>query len=339
MSPLPQMKITAGLGSIDDYIPYIEAGVDECFIGYVPDIWQKTWGAHIPLNRREVMYYNVQIGSDSELEILKDMIDAFGVPVRIAFNALYYRPDQYTEILNIIRHCLSMGYTSYIIADPGLLFHLDHANLTSQIDLAISGEFAEINSEVLKMLTDHHISRLIFHRKMDLQDQTNCIKAFKEQYPDRALPVFEAFMLNECCRFHGAFCQSLHCDELTHICHLPFSLPGMRRKDEKLNDHSLNSITLPADDFNLVGSTGCGLCALPYLQRNSTSYLKVVGRGNYAEDMIRDIRALRTALNLLKTHPDPRAYISAMKKALFPNGCSGCCYYTLPEDALPSSTV
>ena len=30
------MKITAGLGSVDDYIRYVKAGADELFCGYVP---------------------------------------------------------------------------------------------------------------------------------------------------------------------------------------------------------------------------------------------------------------------------------------------------------------
>lgn len=323
MSQKTQLKITAGLGSIDDYIPYVKAGADECFIGYVPEAWQQAFGGHIPLNRREVMYYNVQIGSASELEILKEMIDVYGVPVRIAFNALYYRPEQYPVILQIIQECMALGFSSFIIADPGLLIFLDEAGLTSRIDLAVSGEFAEINHEVIKMLTDHHISRLIFHRKMDLQTQAYCIEAFKKQYPDCPLPVFEAFVLNECCKFHGAFCQSLHCDELAHICHLPYRLEGSDAESAPKTDAD----TLL--DFNLVGATGCGLCALPALAKNGVTWLKVVGRGNYAEDMVRDIKALRQALEILDQYPDPDDYISAMKTRHFPDGCSGNCYYDL----------
>lgn len=38
------MKIVAGLGSIDEYIPYVEAGADEFFCGYVPYSWTKKYG-------------------------------------------------------------------------------------------------------------------------------------------------------------------------------------------------------------------------------------------------------------------------------------------------------
>lgn len=33
------MKITAGLGSVDDYVRYVKAGADELFCGYVPFSW------------------------------------------------------------------------------------------------------------------------------------------------------------------------------------------------------------------------------------------------------------------------------------------------------------
>ena len=52
------MKITAGLGSVDDYLPYVEAGADEFFCGYVPYEWMQNGGLTYPLNRREVLYYN-----------------------------------------------------------------------------------------------------------------------------------------------------------------------------------------------------------------------------------------------------------------------------------------
>lgn len=64
------MKITSGLGSIDDYPRYVRAGADELFCGYVPFSWSEKYGTVLPLNRREVLNYNVQIGSFSELEIL-----------------------------------------------------------------------------------------------------------------------------------------------------------------------------------------------------------------------------------------------------------------------------
>ena len=94
-----RMKIVAGLGSVDEYIPYVQEGADELFCGYVPYNWIKKYGTVLPLNRREVLAYNVQLGSFSELEILSAMIRKYRKPVHIAMNSLYYIPEQYC------RHC------------------------------------------------------------------------------------------------------------------------------------------------------------------------------------------------------------------------------------------
>ena len=90
------MKIVSGLGSLDEYIPFAEAGADEIFCGYVPFTWSKKYGTMQPLNRREVMNYNVQIGAFEELKILKKMVDCYGVPVKLALNSLYYTGERRT---------------------------------------------------------------------------------------------------------------------------------------------------------------------------------------------------------------------------------------------------
>ena len=112
------MKITAGLGSIDEYERFVRAGADEFFCGYVPFFWAEKYGTVMPLNRREVLCYNVQLGAYSELEILSRMVEKYKKPVHLTFNSLYYLPEQYPEIASIIERCMKLGFQSYIIADP-----------------------------------------------------------------------------------------------------------------------------------------------------------------------------------------------------------------------------
>ena len=92
------MKITAGLSSIDDYERLVKAGADEVFCGFVPYEWNKEYGSLFPLNRREVLYYNIQISSYVDMKILKKMVERYKVPVSIAFNSLYYLEEQYPFI-------------------------------------------------------------------------------------------------------------------------------------------------------------------------------------------------------------------------------------------------
>ena len=95
------MKITAGLGSIDEYIRFAEAGADEFFSGYVPYSWAEKYGTVMPLNRREVFCYNVQLGAYSELEILSTMIKKYGKPVHLTRTNVFLGLTQWIEFVII----------------------------------------------------------------------------------------------------------------------------------------------------------------------------------------------------------------------------------------------
>jgi hypothetical protein len=237
------MKIVAGLGSIDEYETFVKAGADEFFCGYVPFSWAEKYGVIHPLNRREVLFYNVQIGSMSELQILKKMVDYYGKPVELTFNSIYYTGEQYPVIAEIITQCMAAGFENFIIADPALMLYLRQQKINCGIHL--SGETAEVNRGMLEQMLPFGIRRVIFHRKNSLEDMQSCIKFVNDKkinykcdikenieekymFPDE----YEAFILNELCHFSGAFCNSLHCDELTHLCRVPYELGNLHKKEE-----------------------------------------------------------------------------------------------------------
>ena len=324
------MKIVAGLGSIDEYETFVKAGADEFFCGYVPFSWAEKYGVIHPLNRREVLFYNVQIGSMSELQILKKMVDYYGKPVELTFNSIYYTGEQYPVIAEIITQCMAAGFENFIIADPALMLYLRQQKINCGIHL--SGETAEVNRGMLEQMLPFGIRRVIFHRKNSLEYMQSCIK--EADFPHE----YEAFILNELCHFSGAFCNSLHCDELTHLCRVPYELGNLHKKEE--TDAAQKDVAetdriqgkegkgLPLDeDGYLTGSTGCGLCALYRMKQVGITHLKLVGRGNYTDFMEKDIRQLRKALDILEKSDNELQYQRKMKASLFPDGCSQNCYY------------
>lgn len=324
------MKIVAGLGSIDEYETFVKAGADEFFCGYVPFSWAEKYGVIHPLNRREVLFYNVQIGSMSELQILKKMVDYYGKPVELTFNSIYYTGEQYPVIAEIITQCMAAGFENFIIADPALMLYLRQQKINCGIHL--SGETAEVNRGMLEQMLPFGIRRVIFHRKNSLEDMQSCIK--EADFPHE----YEAFILNELCHFSGVFCNSLHCDELTHLCRVPYELGNLHKKEE--TDAAQKDVAetdriqgkegkgLPLDeDGYLTGSTGCGLCALYRMKQVGITHLKLVGRGNYTDFMEKDIRQLRKVLDILENSDSEAQYQKKMKASLFPDGCSQNCYY------------
>ena len=197
------MKIVAGLGSADEYIRYCEAGADEFFCGYVPYEWTKKYGTMTALNRREVLCCNVQIGGQEELEILSSMINVYQKPVHLTFNSLYYLPEQYPLIAQIISDCIEMGFRSYIIADPALILHLREQGINCEIHM--SGELGEINSGVVGVFYKMNLKRIIFHRKNSAADMRAVIEAVeRNQHSKERQMEYEAFVLNELCQFSGS---------------------------------------------------------------------------------------------------------------------------------------
>lgn len=339
------MKITSGLGSIDDYPRYVRAGADELFCGYVPFSWSEKYGTVLPLNRREVLNYNVQIGSFSELEILANMVQKYQKPVHLAFNSLYYRPEQYEEIAQIIQQCRSIGFDSYILADPALLVYLRKEKIDCEVHL--SGDLGTVNSAMTEVFAKEYPKRIIFQRKNTISEMRAVIRHITAQkeaarkewtYPTE----FEAFALNELCQFSGAFCNSQHCDEMGYLCRVPYWKKPMSLSESKLEKQEKNrpgeNISISewdsaselmnpvSEDGYLCGATGCGLCTLKQLSDAGITHLKLVGRGNYTDFMERDIRNLRRTLEILEDSSTEEEYIRAMKAELFPNGCSHMCY-------------
>lgn len=338
------MKITSGLGSIDDYPRYVRAGADELFCGYVPFSWSEKYGTVLPLNRREVLNYNVQIGSFSELEILANMVQKYQKPVHLAFNSLYYRQEQYEEITQIIQQCRSIGFDSYILADPALLVYLRKEKIDCEVHL--SGDLGTVNSAMTEVFAKEYPKRIIFQRKNTISEMRAVIRHITAQkeaarkewtYPTE----FEAFALNELCQFSGAFCNSLHCDEMGYLCRVPYWKKPMSFSESKLEKQEKNrpgeNISISewdsaselmnpvSEDGYLCGATGCGLCTLKQLSDAGITHLKLVGRGNYTDFMERDIRNLRRTLEILEDSSTEEEYFRAMKAELFPNGCSHMC--------------
>lgn len=331
------MKLTVGLGSVDEYIRFSEAGADEFFCGYVPYSWTQKYDTMMPLNRREVLCSNVQLGAFSELEILASMIRDYQRPVHLTFNSLFYLPEQYPEIAKIMKACMCLGFQSYIIADPALILYLREHNIDCEIHL--SGETGEVNSRMVDFFQQFSLKRVIFHRKSSFDDMKTVINAEKSYGGLRAETEFEAFILNEMCQFTGAFCNSLHCDELGHLCRIPYWLKPLKESCTGSSFRQLrpsvpaasSQTDVPNDsdlpEGYLCGATGCGLCALYRLREIGITHLKLVGRGNYTDFMEQDIRMLRQALAILETSASEKDFQLNMREQLFPQGCSSHCYY------------
>ena len=236
---------------------------------------------------------------------------------------------------------------NFCYADPALILYLRQQKIGCRISL--SGEVGEINSAMTGLFEQMEISRIIFPRKMRPKDMAVVAQACAKRSPGLENMKYEAFALNELCQFSGAFCNSLHCDEMGYLCRVPYrvGVGKSQRKDSILIDHqewdgtaSSREYTSearqcggtwdsPESDFDapILGESGCGLCALYDLGQAGITHLKIVGRGNHPDRMVEDIRAMKRALEILDASKDRETYQKRMKQELFLSGCSKNCYY------------
>lgn len=301
---MQRMKITVGIGNIEHYEAMVKSGADECFMGYVPIDWLEKYANFTPLNRREVLMQNIQPGTMDEMRRLAEMVRANGVPVALTFNSPVYHPAQYDVLLSMLDALGEIGFRDVIVADPALLLRLKSANYSGRIHL--SGEAGAFNLESMRFFERMNIARWIFPRKFPLSDMAECIQAM----PDYE---YEAFALNELCHYSGAFCMSLHCDEMCHACLIPYFPVG-----EACENAPQMQEDYPSDGF---GAGGCALCALKKMRDAGITHLKIVGRGAHIDWMQRDVRILHKACEMLASGCEDL-------QALLPEGrCSGKCYY------------
>ncbi|WP_294404125.1 U32 family peptidase [uncultured Clostridium sp.] len=329
------MKIVAGLSYIEDYIRLVKAGADEVFAGYVPYEWTAEYGNLFPLNRRECIYFNSQIRSLSDMKILKKMSDVYHVPVSITFNNLYYTEVQYKLIGKIIKELIDTGFEKFIISDIGLMIYLKQNNINCSIHL--SGECAETNHCSIDFFNKFNIKRYIFNRKNSIEDIASCISYSEKNCQSAGKETeFEAFVLNERCHYTGAFCSSFHCDEMIHLCEMPFNMGKVDgdsyhfpKTDSKIEAYYESCEKVQKSDNNkyMLGATGCGLCSLKRLELAGVTHLKVVGRGNSIDNIESDVQYLKKAIGMLNETDSPEEYQSIIKNEIFNGKCSGHCYF------------
>lgn len=295
------MKITAGLGRLEDYRRLVNAGADELFAGFVPLEWLEKYGNDVPLNRREALLQDIQLDCFEDMRILAQMQADAGVPLALTFNSPFYSASVYPMLADILADLQTIGYNGFIIGDTGLLVYLRRLGFSGQIHL--SGEAGVYSPDAVRFFAELGVSRIIFPRKISPKRMADCIHAAPKL-------EYEAFFLNEKCHYSGAYCSGLHCDFFEPICRAPYVCMG--------SDCALQT---REGDAALLGASGCGFCRLQDLASAGVHVLKVVGRGGHIDWIERDVRTLRAVLDRGDFRPE------YLRESLFQGKCSQNCYY------------
>lgn len=321
------MKVLAPLSRIENYEPLTEAGADEFFAGFISYEWVKKYHAVFPINRREYIFGDFNLVSLNTMKVLRKKVDKYGANIKITFNGHYYLPEQLEMVAETIKMLMDIGYDTFIISDLALLIYLREKGINCIVHL--SGEMQILNEFTIRLINQFDITRVIFPRLATLHDMENAINGSGLKYKE-----YEAFIMNSFCPMDGGLCNAIHCEDIPKLCwvkaHCKTFDENSKAFTKERGSMPKHAHSMQLIDSNLKGAgrEGCGLCAVKSLEDIGITNLKIVGRGENLEGLIRDVKTVKEVVNLSKTISHNELFVETVINKFYNGDCLGrLCYY------------
>lgn len=286
------MHIVAGLPGIveDEYVlALLEAGVDEFFVGYVPDYWYGEFGFEFSPNRR--YFQGAQVTQLPALRRISRLVRGAGARLSVTFNEHFVTRRAMALGERLLQEAADAGATAIIVADPSVIPHV--AERFPGLEIHVSGDAGLYNAAACELAFSLGASRVILPRELGFTAMAAILDRCRGKERQ-----FEAFVMGEPCVHDGARCFTEHgydfgCDFCNY-----HRVKMVRERDEKM-EIPLEPPQAPLldDENNREAWTlgKCGLCAIPHLKRAGITHLKLPGRASSATRAAALLRTMLTA--------------------------------------------
>jgi U32 family peptidase len=296
----------------------LAAGADELYGGYIPAVWQERYGLAASANQRT--FAAAQIASFDQLCAIVERVRRKGGRFALTLNAPFYSAEQQSLLVELVERAVPAGIHGVILADLGLLRTLRRAHPQLQYHASTLAHL--MNSAAVSLYLRQGIDRVIFPRHLSLGE----MEATVRQLPQTP---FDAFMLIGKCPNTEGLCTFQHSSpERVWPCEIPYDIAPLHQPASA----ALQEAMRRQRSWSLTDRRhGCGLCAIPRLQRMGISALKLVGRGAPAAQKVRNIELVRRFLALAQREDDAQSFYRAARqqhRQHFAAPCStNVCYY------------
>ncbi len=352
------MKIITGISNshtAEEIAAYARAGVDEFFVGYVPEEWSQVYGYEISCNRRE--HSNCQYHTKSELENVAKLIHENGRKLFLTLNAHEYSYTQFKLLYKILSSIESLPIDGFIISNLALMLELRKLGIDKPFNISIGAASNSIESIEFYRNNVSNINRFILPRKFTLNE----IKKIAVFANENSVAL-EAFILGDPCHFSDEYCFTWHGAANESLCNSPmykhkelspiildhnwknsiYKEPVdtflqkhykiIENAERKKNEYNSKRAKKPIgaqemSRMNILSRMNkCGICAIPRFQEFGISSIKLPLRGYYFQTNLEVIALVKTIIN------SPNATPAFCQKMLAsPSFCSGDnCYYDYP---------
>ncbi len=212
------MNIITGISGINDtekIKSLAEAGLDEFFIGYVPEKWSDRFGYEVSCNRRQ--YSTFQYKNVDQLASMVDLIHSLGKKIFLTFNAHEYNSEQIKIVHSIIKEVSHIPFDTYIVGNLGLMIYLRDKGVETPFNISIGGACNNYESIEFYIENIPNIERVILPRKLTIKEIEDIALKAKANHIK-----LEAFGMAFICIFNDEYCFSWH-DSTNHsFCTSPF---------------------------------------------------------------------------------------------------------------------
>lgn len=208
------MKIITGLSRAitdEEIKAYVDAGIDEFFVGYVPAEWSNKFGYEVSCNRRE--YARSHYLELDKLEKAVNHIHNNKKKVILAVNAHEYNNTQLKLLVSIIKSIEYLNFDAFIISNIGLMLTLREMGISTPINLSIGG--GANNFEAIKFYKNSisNIGRIVLPRLLTMKEIEIIAGKAKEENI-----LLEAFGMAEPCTFNDEYCFNWHGARVPSMC-------------------------------------------------------------------------------------------------------------------------
>lgn len=353
------MKIIAGISNAqteEELKAYIDAGVDEFFVGYVPKEWSDVYGWEVSCNRREHSGYHY-FTRESLAEVVQ-ILHKYDKKVFLTLNAHEYNQKQLDLLLKIINDIDDIPLDAFIISNLALMLTLRKKGIDKTINISIGSGCNTFESILFYHENIPNIGRFILPRKVTMKE----IEDISVKSREEGIKL-EAFGMSDPCHFNDEYCFTWHGSMQPSLCQSPmyehkkispivtganwkqemskFTLHEYYKKktvvENKIKElktsynhkhpHYTTEKKDTLDNIVLLNRLGkCGVCAFEKFKDFGIDAVKLPLRGHHMEGNLALIKLTRQVIDKKNATPD---YCRALLKA--PLFCSGMnCYYNYP---------
>jgi putative protease len=308
ISPVDNLKEAKGL---------LEAGADELYGGYVPESWSR-YRLLASLNQRT--FPTAQIPNRDEVAETIKLAHDFKKSFALTLNAPFYTDEQLPLLVDYVGDMLQLGIDSVILADTGLLRVLKRHFPALEFHASTLAHLSNAGS--VKFMAGQGVQRVVLPRHLTVTDMATIVDKVPEV-------KFDAFLLVGKCPNTEGLCTFHHSSpDKIWPCEISYQMSSLR---EEGGADLLDALRRQGCWAETNRRHGCGLCAIPHLQKAGISGLKLVGRGAPAAQKIKNILLTKDFISLAETCPDDVSYRTQAMTAHRERFGAAChqnvCYY------------